>query len=220
MEDLKYIGFGMYGVAEAARLLRRPVRQVCRWANGYTYKRTYDQGSKPPILQTDRADKQVLTFRELIELTFVREFETAGVPIGNIRDTADALEKTYGPYPLASANLICDGRQLLRVSDHGLITPATCQLVADFAADFVKEIHFENDFARTWTPVEGHGSVIIDPARQFGEPILIGHGTPTRTIYRTYIKEQDLQKVADWYELACTDVKNAVEFEMRFANAA
>jgi len=45
-----------------------------------------------------------LTFKELVELTFVREFETAGVTIGHIRNTAEALVKTYGETKWLVAN--------------------------------------------------------------------------------------------------------------------
>lgn len=217
---VRFLGKGIYGVAEAARLLRRPAAQVRRWANGYTYARTYDRVKRPPVLQTGREEKGVLSFHELVELFFVREYTSAGVPLGHVRDTAVALANEYGPHPFAAKQLLTDGRRLIAVSEYGLITPSTCQLIADFAHDFVREVEFEDDHVRLWRPKEGENHVTVDPERSLGEPILTEYGTPTRTIFQTFVKEQDFDVVADYYDLTPRLVKQAVEFELRFANAA
>jgi len=217
---ITYIGKGIYGIAEASRLIRRPASRVRRWANGYTYPRKYDLGQRPPVLQTSRDDKDAITFEELIELFFVREFTSAGIALGHVRDTAVALAPDYGAHPFAAKKLLTDGKRLLALSEYGYIAPATCQLVADFAQSFVLEIEFEDDFARLWNPREGKNVVVVDPTRSMGEPILRESGTPTRTIFKTFLAEQDFSRVADYYDLTPQLVQRAVEFELRFADAA
>lgn len=219
-QQIRYLGKGIYGLTEAARLLRRPAARVRRWANGYTYTRTYDKARRPPVLQTERVDQAAITFEELIELFFVREYASAGIPVTHIRATAEALAKQYGPHPFAKERLLTDGKRLLQVAEHGFIAPATCQLIADFAEDFVKEIAFEEDFARLWHPKEGENLIVVDPTRAFGEPIIEESGTPTRTVFKTFLVEQDFERVADYYDLTPLLVKKAIEFELRFANAA
>lgn len=220
MGTATYIGKGIYGIAEASRLLRRPSAQVRRWANGYSYARTYDRTSRPPVLQTDRENKDALTFRELIELFFVREFTSAGIPLPHVRDTAQAMTKEYGHHPFAAQKLLQDGRRLLAISEIGLIAPATCQLVADFAESMIDEFDFADDFVALWRPKEGRNAVVVDPTRALGEPILVETGTPTLTLFRTFQTEQDFGRVADYYDLSETAVRRAVEFELRFADAA
>ncbi len=221
MEDTAhYLGKGIYGMVEASRLLRRPVARVRRWANGYTYNRTYDVGHRPPVLQTERNDKAALTFAELVELFFVREYSSAGVKIQEIRATAEALKEEYGEHPFARKPLLTDGKRLIAVSEHGFISPSTSQLVADFAAMFVRELEFADDFARLWRPKEGEAEIVIDPARALGEPIIEVTGTPTRTVFATFLLEQDFVRVADYYDLTPTQVRKAIEFELRFADAA
>lgn len=215
-----YIGQGIYGIAEAARLLRRPAPQVRRWANGYSYQRTYDRTARPPVLQTGRPDKDALTFRELIELFFVREYTHAGISLQHVRDTAKALAGEYGEHPFAAKQLLTDGKRLLAISEYGIITPATCQLIAEYADELVKEFEFQDDFVNLWRPKEGAGAVVIDPARAFGEPILAATGTPTRTLFRTFQLEQDFDRVAAYYDVTTKQVKQAVGFELRFADAA
>ena len=219
-DELHYLGKGIYGIAEAARLLRRPSRQVGRWANGYTYKRTYDRATRPPVLQTARQDAAGMTFHGLIELFFVREYTSAGVPLQHVRDTATALAKEYGENPFAAKKLIKNGKRLLAISEFGLIMPSACQLVAEFADELVEEFEFVDDFVGIWRPKEGEHDVVVDPARSLGEPILDATGTPTRTVFRTFLKEQDFARVADHYDLSAAQVKKVVEFELRFANAA
>lgn len=214
------LGQGIYGIAEAARLLRRPAAQVRRWANGYSYPRTYDRAERPPVLQTGRKDKDALSFRELIELFFVREYTSAGIQLTHVRDTAKAMAVEYGDHPFAAQKLLSDGKRLLAVSEYGLITPATCQIVAEFADQMVREFDFADDFVSLWRPKEGQGMVVVDPTRALGEPILADTGTPTRVLFKTFQLEQDFDRVADYYDLSPEAIRQAVDFELRFADAA
>jgi uncharacterized protein (DUF433 family) len=214
------IGVGIYGIGEAARLLRRPVAQVKRWANGYTYPRTYDYGSQPPVLQTARTNPRAITFEELVELMYVRAFTGAGVPLTVVRQTAEALAKQYGPHPFASKPLLTAGRMLIAEEAEGLIAPATCQIVNELVRLYASQIKFEDDELRLWRPDEGEGAVVIDPLKLMGAPIIEATGTPTRVLYRTFLREQDLERVADYYDVSPELVKRAVEFEIRFTDAA
>ena len=93
-------------------------------------------------------------------------------------------------------------------------------MIADFASGFVEEFQFEEDFVRLWRPKEGDRQIVVDPTRAFGEPIIEEFGTPTRTVFRTFQQEQDFDRVSEYYDLTPLFVKRAVEFELRFANAA
>ena len=72
--------------------------------------------------------------------------------------------------------------------------------------------------ARRWFPSEHHSKVIvIDPARQFGKPMLTESAVPTRALYASY-KAEGADKaaaamVARLFELPVKDVQAAVKFE-------
>jgi len=219
-ETTTYLAQGIYGIVEAARLLHRPAAQVRRWANGYSYVRTYDRAKRPPVLQTGRSDKDALSFRELIELFFVREYTAVGISLLHVRETAKALAKEYGDHPFAAKKLLTDGKRLIAISDYGIIAPATCQLIAEYAYELIREFEFADDFVNLWRPKEGDNLIVVDPRRAFGEPILAETGTPTRILLRAYQVEQDFDRVADYYDLTVELVKRAIEFERRFADAA
>lgn len=219
-ESATHLGQGIYGIAEASRLLRRPNARVRRWANGYSYERKHDRTERPPVLQTGRINRDSLTFRELIELFFVREYTNAGIALTEVRDTARALAKDYGEHPFAAQKLLTDGKRLLAISDYGLIAPATCQLIAEYAGELVKEFDFAEDFVNVWRPKEGANAVEVNPGRAFGEPILAETGTPTRALFRTFQVEQNFDRVADYFDVKPELVKQAVGFELRFADAA
>jgi hypothetical protein len=221
MESGTDFGVGIYSVQDSARLLRRPAAQIRRWANGYTYRNLAKESiRKLPVLQSQRGDSGYLNFRELIELFYVREFTTLGVSLEQVRAVSEKLVSEFGAFPFASARLLVSGRNLMRVSELGIISVETCQLVSEIVTPFLQEITFGEEWAIAWTPAAGNGSVIVDPNFKYGEPILKDTGTPTRSVFNLYIKEQDMQRVADWFDIQYGRAKDAVEFEMHFSNVA
>src|SRR5689334_21702630 len=82
------IGIGYYTVPEASRLLKIPPKNINRWLGGYRYefaKKTYEM---PPLWQPDlpQYDHHIeLSFRDLIELRFIRAFLEAGLGLKTIR---------------------------------------------------------------------------------------------------------------------------------------
>ncbi len=218
--EFKVLGKGIYTIPQAARLLRRPPPRVRRWANGYTFLKANGKGESEPILRTDRTEPRLLTFQELIELFFVREYDSVGVSIQHIRQTSIELAKEIGPHPFASQKLFTDGKILAFAKEHGFVSPAQGQLIAEFAKDFFKEVKFEHDFVSLWMPKEGDHKVVVDPERRLGQPILEESGIPTLLIYETFKREALYEPVADWFDIDLSQVKIAIEFERKFADAA
>jgi len=214
------LGHGAYSYSEAAMIVGASRERIRRWADGYTYPRKHDVGVSAPVLQTDRDARGVLSFHELIELFLVRKYNDFGVPLDHIRRTAAALSEDLGPYPFASAKLKTDGKILLRETEAGLIQPAVRQLVADYAKDFLKLVDFERDVAVRFHPEAGGGLIVIDSERSYGQPIVEKEGVPTSTIYRLFLKEQDFDRVAEWFQVSVESAKAAVIYEAECRNVA
>lgn len=73
----EFVGVGLYSVADAAKLLKAPPRNLRRWLGGYDYKRDDEIRHVPPLWTPDipKLDDDIeLSFRDLIELRFVRAF--------------------------------------------------------------------------------------------------------------------------------------------------
>ena len=61
-------------------------------------------------------------------------------------------------------------------------------------------------------PREGNGLVVIDPLRQFGEPVV--RSVPTEVIAELIRAGDRLDMVADHYELSRDEVEAAVRYEL------
>lgn len=214
---------GVYNYTEAARLVGVTVQRLARWADGYTYTlKSGEYAASAPILQTARKKyKGVLSFRELIELFFVREYSALRVALPEIRRTAEHLAQVLGPYPFVRANLIVSGRELLIKTAHDLLErPAVGQLVADFGEAFQHRVAFRDDMVAQYRP-PGYGEkILLDKQIRGGEPIVSEYGVPTRAIYALWEREQMLEPLAEYYELDLRDVSVAVRYESEWRLAA
>jgi len=217
------LGTGIYTYAEAARFLRVSSAKVRRWAEGYVYWLNGEQRRKGPVLQRERPPLGLLTFCDLVELFFVREFDKAGVKLQDIRDSARLLaDELKTPYPFACERLHTDGVQILRAKGRHYENVARQQKVFKFAEDFFKKIEFADDcLARRWWPMGPDKLVVIDPHRSFGTPIEAKSGIRTDVLYAAYKAEEgDSKAVAEWYEISREGVESAVKFEEEWLKAA
>lgn len=213
------LGTGIYSIHEAARLLKEPAQKLSRWAEGYVWKRNGEVRSSGPVLERENSEPGLLTFYDLIELAFVREFRKAGVELPRIRQAARVLRDAWKtPYPFALNLIATEGRQLLLQSEDKFEDVVTKQSVFDFANLFFKDIVVDDmGLATQWYPLGKNHLVVVDPHRSFGAPIIINEGIRTEILYRQYLVEQDIETVADWFEVSCDAVKQAIEFEEKWS---
>jgi len=59
--------------------------------------------------------------------------------------------------------------------------------------------------------------VVLDPRRQFGQPIIENGGAQTSAIADAVKAEGSIEAVASWFEIDPDAVRQAVEFEIRLA---
>lgn len=218
---------GIYSYKEVAGILDVSTARVRRWADGYTFPTRKGNGVSAPILQTKRRNG-VITFPELIELHFVREFVALSVPLPQVRHAAEQLAKVYGPLPFAHADLLVSGRELLARQGRGfhsedrlanLIRPDIGQIVADFAAQFAQRVTLESNTVVRYKPAEFEG-VYLDSRIRWGEPVATDRAIPTRSVYMLWREEQDLGRVAEYFEIDSQEVSVAVRYHGRLCNAA
>jgi len=208
------IHYGVYSYPEAARILGVSARRVARWADGYLFPLREGYGRSEPVLQARGHRRGVLTFPELIELMFVRDFVALGVSLQHIRATAQALAQEVGDYPFTRKQVLVGGRTLLvRETEHILRRPDIGQLVADFAETLVKQVEIENDIVRRYYPPQFNRLVYLDRAIRGGEPVVSERAVPTRIIYNLWERERDLERVADYFELPLDVVSAAIRYE-------
>jgi hypothetical protein len=107
VEGERVIGRGVYGAAEALRLLnfrRDPAapgrgvsrQTVARWLKGYDYEAGGETRHSGPLWRPDYAnddDVLELSFRDLVELRFVKAFRDAGLGLATSRACATSSSR-------------------------------------------------------------------------------------------------------------------------------
>lgn len=79
-------------------------------------------------------------------------------------------------------------------------------------------LEFEADALARWFPLgRARGSIVVDPARAFGRPIVASGGVPVETIVEAVKVEGTLERVAPLYEMPVAAVRDAVEFRQKLA---
>lgn len=211
---------GIYTIQDAARLLQVTPRKLQGWAEGYSYRKHGETRGPGPVIERSDAEPGLLTFRDLIELAFVREFREAGVPLPTIRDDASALRDEWGTaYPFASRRIAEFGKRW--VDPDLMLTIRGKQQVFEFGREFFRSVDFDDKgLARLWYPLGRDRLVLVDPTRSFGAPIEQRSGIRTEILYRQFKAEGGVQAVADWYEVSPEGVEQAVEFEERWRKKA
>jgi uncharacterized protein (DUF433 family) len=211
---------GVYSYGEAARLLNVTSQRVSRWADGYVFQLKYGQGKSRPVLQSDR-HKGVISFEELIELFFVREYLALRVQLPHIRATAESLAERLGPFPFSRAELYVRGRELLVKTADGIFNrPDVGQLVADFAASLIRQVDMRDKLVARYLPDGFDRRVYLDKEIHAGEASVTSHAIPTRIIYSLWQQEGDLGAVADYHDITVEDVSVAVRYEGQWRLAA
>jgi uncharacterized protein (DUF433 family) len=69
-----------------------------------------------------------------------------------------------------------------------------------------------------WWPMGQQGTVVIDPTRSFGQPIVSDGGVPTTVLADAVEAEGSIAKVALLFRLPQYSVRAALRFEKRLAD--
>jgi uncharacterized protein (DUF433 family) len=223
------LGIGYYTVAEAARLLETPPRNINRWLGGYSYRKDGKTNAMPRlwIPQLPEADGHIeLGFRDLIELRFVRAFIKAGLGLQTIRRCLDyARECVDDPRPFSTRRFQTDGRTIFldtarKSGENELLDLKQHQYVLGKVIESsFKDLDIDNATVARWRPFNGKTSIVIDPSRSFGQPIASRSGVPTICLADAVAAEGSVERVARLYYVSVSVVRDAVGFEKRLRTA-
>lgn len=195
-------------MADAARLLRIRRPKLDGWVRGYVR----ENGTRhyPPVLAGGSG--LPLSFADLVELMYVREFRAGGVSLQKIRLVADKYGRAWGtPYPFATRRFATDGRNLL-LQEGGEWSDALHGQRILFE-NVGKTLVHTGDFTSEWRPLGATRSVVLDPGRAFGKPIEAISGAHTFVLWQAIQAGDSVQDVAWWYGIPEESVKDAEEFE-------
>lgn len=222
------VGKGLYSAREAAHIIRVPAHKVRRWIFGYQNKGVDYAG----LWEREIREPGVIGFHDLLELKLVHEFRQHGLSLAVIRQAARiAREEFHTSYPFARQQFHTDGKRVFleaakQVEAH-LVDVISKQYVMEqiYRPSFLASIDYSPiGDAERWYPMnDDHHpdkSIVLDPQRAFGKPILTESGVPTRVLYDAYRLNEPLEVIAANYAVTPEDVKQAVLYESRWQDAA
>ncbi|MCC6863964.1 MAG: MerR family transcriptional regulator [Rhodobacteraceae bacterium] len=219
----EFVGIGLYSVADAAQLLKEQPRTLRRWLDGYDYKNDDEIRHVAPLWKLDipKIDDEIgLSFRDLIELRFIRAFLKTGVSLKTVRDCIDYAQKCIQTdRPFSSSRFRTDGYTIFLESLQAAGEPQLLDLkkkqyaFKKIVEQSFKDLDQEDEIVKRWRPYHGKDSIVIDPTRSFGQPIASASGVPTIVLAEAVKAEGSPSWVARMYEVEKSVVQDAVKFQ-------
>ncbi len=231
---------GVYSAPEGLRLLnftRKPSAQVrhisrqtvTRWLRGYDHGKNAAFHSEP-LWQPDYEstdDKLELSFRDLIELRFVRAFRDLGLGLPTIRECFNkAVQEVQDERPFSTQRFRTDGKTIfleitdsVRLDEGKMIDLRQRQNVfRTIIEPSLKDLEFDADVVARWFPLGIlRRNIVIDPTRSFGRPIVRSVGVPTEVLRNAIQTEGSIERAAHYFDISPAEARDAQLFEERLA---
>jgi uncharacterized protein (DUF433 family) len=217
----------IYVMSDVDRYLGLPGGTARRWIAGY---RRGDR-SYPPVIRESRSDDETVSWGEFVETRLLAGYRSRGVPLQRLRPAVQLLRREFGtPYPLATAQpyLEVAGRELvMQVQDRtGLERPLWLVvgrggqlMLTGPAQEFFERAEFsrENGAVTGLRTEADTPDVRIDPLRQTGQPVV--RSVPTAVLAEGFRAGDNVDTLAELYELSPDQVLQAIRYEMRAAQS-
>lgn len=220
-----------YRATEVARILGLPAGTVNAWCFGHDYR--HRDGSRKQfkrVIEPANSRRRELSFVNLCELHLLGVIRRHhGIKLVQVRKAIDFLRRKLDvPRPLATQRFLTNGvalfvehaGELLNVSEQGQ------QALRDDFALALARIEFGRHggpvllfpFTRNASPGgDQPRSVVVDPARSFGRPVMTGIYVRTEVIDQRFHAGDTIAEMAEDYGVPAADIEEALRFEHRRA---
>lgn len=218
-------GIGAYSLTEAGRLLNVSPTTIRRWLFGYSYDHHGPKTEQSPLWQPQYGVEQeepLLGFRDLMEARIVRGLRAMHIGLPTIRECLRQASEIVGDnHPFSTRRFKSDGKRIFleQMSDDGrsnLFDLKRRQLVFQrVVAPSFLELDFDTEAASRWWLLPKKRTIVVDPARSFGQPIAAEAGVPTARLAQAVKAEGSVKRVAQLFEMRSATVRDALTFEQR-----
>lgn len=213
-------GIGAYSLPEAGRLLHIPSSTIRHWLFGYSYHHHGPRTQQAPLWNPQYgADQEepLLGFRDLLEARIVRGLRQTGLGLPTIRECLElARDVVQDDHPFSTRRFKTDGRTLFVEQGNAVLDLKKRQHVFRKVIEptFV-DLEFDADAASRWWLNPVRKTLVIDPERSFGQPIVAETGVSTARLAQAVAAEGSVDRVAQLFELKPAVVRDALDFERR-----
>jgi uncharacterized protein (DUF433 family)/DNA-binding transcriptional MerR regulator len=218
------LGKGIYPIPEAAKLGRVSQRRIRYWMRGAASEEARVTGNLWIGQHEPIGDKLVIGFLDLQEIRLIDAFLREGVSWKTLRRAHDLAKEKYGTqHPFCTKRFATDGTQIIELArKDGRIqweeTAFRQTIFPSVVAPFLRDLEFSktNELIRWW-PMGTKRRVALDPAVQFGQPVIFKFGVRTEPLYLAAKAGSAREEIANWYEVNVEDVNDAIDFETQLA---
>jgi uncharacterized protein (DUF433 family) len=223
-----------YRAAEVARMLALPAGTVNAWCFGHDYRHKVDGSPKRfrHVIEPADAQGRYLSFVNLCELhllAVIRRRHQVKLPA--VRAAVDYLREHLDvDRPLASSRFKTDGVSLF-VDHAGELLNVSRQGQTALREDFEQALARIEFDRRTGSPVllypftrinaasedEAPRTVMVDPERSFGRPVLVGAYVRTEVVEQRFRAGDTIAEMAADYRVTPATIEEALRFERRHA---
>lgn len=180
----------------------------------------------PPVLRSERAGADAVTWGEFIEAGLLREYRKKDISLQKMRPFIERMrERLHLPYPLAHLRPLIDPKSMELVYDlqHEITLPPEMHLIrfedgqtqlAPPIVKFLDRVDFEDagPAVRYW-PAGKQSPVAIDPGVAFGMPQI--RGIRTESVAESVDAGESNDDAARSWGLDPADVAAALKWEHR-----
>lgn len=216
------VGIGLYSAAEAGRLIGVPPAKIRRWLQGHDIGEQHYEPLWQP--QIDLGDDGIyLGFRDLQEVRVAAAFIANGLSARRVRQAIVlARDLVEDDHPLSTTRFRSDGRSIfLQVAEEDGQTRLIDIFQRQYAfqeiiARSLANLDYDDGGRPTmWWPLGRSASIVLDPARSFGQPIEAETSIPAEVLASAVEAEGSEIAAARAWDVPLRAVRRAVAFQHR-----
>jgi uncharacterized protein (DUF433 family) len=208
------LGEGIYLTSDVAEILRLPYPKVRRWMIELWDARLAEKGKYSFGDPNNRA----VNFYTLIEFYTFYQLRSKGVSSQKIQRAHKIIaQELKTPYPFAT-NIRTDGKEIwYEYLDELISANGKQQLeIKEILEPFLHKLEFgKNNLAELFFPLDKSKNVVVDPKRQFGQPIIAGRNLRIETIKKLYEGGESKKNICLLYDLKPSAVDDALRYYKR-----
>jgi len=216
-------GIGIYTAPEAARMVGMQAKTLRRWLLGYDHltkgKTQHEEPLWHPQYEPDE-EGLLLGFRDLVEARIINALRAKHIGLPTIRTCMTRAREIVGDdRPFSTEQFKTDGKTIFLQITEGLDEPQLIDLRRSqgvfnrVVAPSLADLDFGPDGAERWWLLHGKRTIVADPARAFGQPIIAAHGITTARVAQAVEAEGSVERVAKLYELKPRLIRDALYYE-------
>jgi uncharacterized protein (DUF433 family) len=217
----------LYPIADAARVVRIPPATLRTWAVGRSYPTRSGQKSWSPLIRAADPKHGFLSFVNLVELHVLSALRGKQVRVDRIRSATKFIREEVGTgHPLADVDVQTDCVDIyVEYLDRLTNVSSPQTTLRPLVERYLQRIERDEEglasrlFPITRDDGSNARSVVIDPSRRFGRPVLASTNLETAIVADRFFAGDSTTVLAGDFGIDEAKVEEAIRFESQLRAA-